>query len=54
MSLTRRPLPILIAALVLLLSAAPALAQTLTGETRVVDEAGVLSDAQLEDRKSVV
>ncbi len=42
-----RPLPILIAALVLLLSAAPVLAQTLTGETRVVDEAGVLSEAQV-------
>src|SRR5687768_18594715 len=47
MSLMGRPLPILIAALVLLLSAAPVLAQTLTGETRVVDEAGVLSEAQV-------
>src|SRR5687768_1906011 len=47
MSLMGRPLPILIAALVLLLSAAPVLAQTLNGETRVVDEAGVLSEAQV-------
>src|SRR5688500_13347277 len=46
MSLMRRPLAILIVWLALLPSAAPALAQTLTGDQRVVDEAGVLTDAQ--------
>src|SRR3990170_1138411 len=45
MSIVNRTLPFLIAALLVLMSVAPALAQTLTGEERVVDEAGVLSDA---------